>query len=107
VTAYTIGIAEILVQESAVGPPPLLGGRVGVQGAPHGQPARDDAPMRSRSPLASVRPGSPASRVVVSGAGDQVAGADLGAIGDPDCGPFGDDTQGDEVIPDAKTQFPA
>ena len=36
------GIAEMLVQESAVGPPALPGGRVGVQGAAHDQPARGD-----------------------------------------------------------------
>jgi hypothetical protein len=42
---------------------PLPGGRVGVQGPAYGQVVRGDASMRSRSPLASVRPGSPASAV--------------------------------------------
>jgi hypothetical protein len=35
-------IAEMLVQESAVGPPPLPGGRVGVQGPADDQPGRGD-----------------------------------------------------------------
>ena len=66
------------------------------------------ASMRSRSPLASVRPGSPAStRVVVAGADDQVTGAGPGAVGDGDGGPAGDDAQGDEVVADAAVQLAA
>ena len=46
-------------------------------------------------------------RVVVAGAGDQVARAGLGAVGDADRGPGGDDAEGDEVVADAAAQFPA
>jgi hypothetical protein len=37
-----LGITEMLVQESAVGPPSLPGLQVGVQGPAHGQPAWGD-----------------------------------------------------------------
>ena len=77
------GIAEILVQESAVGPPPRPGSRVGVQGAPHDQPVCGDGLDAQQVAVGQRPPGfSCLERVVVAGAGDQVAGAGLGAIGD-------------------------
>ena len=64
--------------------------------------------MRSRSPLASVRPGSPASdRMVVASAHDQVAGAGGGAVGDAHGRARLDDAEADQVIADAAGQFPA
>ena len=64
--------------------------------------------MRSRSPLARVRPGSPASTaVVVAGADDQVPAAGRGAVGDAHGGSGPDDAEADQVIADAAGQFPA
>ena len=58
--------------------------------------------------MASVRPGSSGFEgVVVAGAGDQVAGAGGGAVGDADRGPGLDDAQGDEVLADAAGQLAA
>ena len=66
------------------------------------------ASMRSRSPLASVRPGSPAStRVVVAGADDQVPRAGRGAVGDGDRGAGLDDAEADQVVADPAGQFAA
>ena len=45
--------------------------------------------------------------MVVAGAGDQVARAGLGAVGDADRGPGCDDAEGDEVVADAAAQFAA
>ena len=64
--------------------------------------------MRSRSPLARARPGSPClDVVVVAGADDQVAGAGPGAVGDGDRGAVLDDAEGDEVVADAAGQLAA
>ena len=102
------GIAEMLVQESAVGPPARPGMRVGVQGAPHDQPPCGDGLDAQQVAVGQRPPGfSRFEPVVVAGAGDQVAGAGLGAIGDADRGPFGDDAQGDEVLADAAGQLAA
>ena len=64
--------------------------------------------MRSRSPLASVRPGSPASTpwsfcVQI----DQVPGAGGGAVGDAHRGPGLDYAEADQVLADAAGQLPA
>ena len=102
------GIAEILVQESAVGPPPRPGMRVGVQGAPHDQPGRGDGLDPQQVAVGQRPPGfSCFEPVVVAGAGDQVAGAGRGAIGDADRRSGLDDAQGDEVIADAAGQLAA
>ena len=102
------GVAEILVQESAVGPPAPPGGRVGVQGAAHDQPAGGDGLDPQQIPVGQRPAGLPRLEgVVVAGAGDQVAGAGLGAVGDADRGPGGDDAQADEVVADAAGQFAA
>ena len=101
-------IAEMWIQESAVGPPPLPGGRVGVQGAAHDQPARGDGLDPQQVPVGQRPAGFPRlDLVVVAGAGDQVTRAGLGAVGDADRGPGGDDAEGDEVVADAAAQFPA
>ena len=64
--------------------------------------------MRSRSPLASVRPGSPAwTEWSLLGADDQVPGAGGGAAGDAHRGPGLDHAEADQVIADAAGQLPA
>ena len=102
------GVAEKLVQESAVGPPAAPGGRVGVQGPAHDQPVGGDGLDAQQVPVGQ-RPAGLAGLdgVVVAGAGDQVAGAGLGAVGDADRGPGLDDAQGDEVVADAAGQLAA
>jgi hypothetical protein len=102
------GVAEILVQESAVGPPPSPGLRVGVHGAAHGQPARSDGLDAEQVPVGQ-RPAGLARLdvVVVAGTHDEVTRAGLGAAGDTDRGPFCDDAQADQVVADAAAQYPA
>ena len=102
------GVAEILVQESALGPATLAGPRVGVQGAPDEQAVPGDSLDAEQ-----VAVGQGAAwfaclgSVVVAGADDQVARAGLGAVGDGDRGAAGDDAQLDEVVADAAGQFAA
>ena len=56
--------------------------------------------------MARVRPGSPASTVVVvAGADDQVTGTGPGAVGDGDRGAGLDDAQGDQVVADAAVEL--
>ena len=102
------GVAEMLVQESAVGPPAAPGGRVGVQGAAHDQARAGDGLDAQQVPVGQRAAGfSGFEGVVVAGAGDQVAGAGGGAVGDADRGPGLDDAQGDEVLADAAGQLAA
>ena len=65
------------------------------------------ASIRRMSPLARVRPGSPASSVVVAAADDQVPGRGLGALGDPDVAAVVDQAEVDQVVADPGGQFPA
>ena len=101
-------IAVICVQEGAAGPPSLPGGRVGIQGAAHGQPACGDGLDAEQVPVGQ-RPAGLArlDRVIVAGADDQVARAGLGAAGDADRGLGCDDAEADQVVADAAGQFPA
>ena len=103
-----LGIGVVRVQEVPVGPAPLPGGRVGVQGAADDQPGRGDG-LDAEQVAVGQRPAGLArlDGVVVAGADDQVAGAGLGAVGDGDCGAGLDDAEGDEVVADAAAQFAA
>jgi hypothetical protein len=103
-----LGIAEMLVQESAVGPLALPGGRVGVQRAADDQPGRGDLVDAEQVAVGERAAGFPRlNGVVVAGADDQVPGAGLGAVGDPDRGPGRDDAEADQVLADTAGQFPA
>ena len=66
------------------------------------------ASMRSKSPLARVRPGSPAS-TLWSLRVQMIRSPELacGGVGDGDGGAIGDDAQGDEVLADAAVQLAA
>jgi hypothetical protein len=102
------GVAEILVQESAVGPPALTGGRVGVQRPADHQAARGDRLDAEQVAVGQRAPGLPRlDRVVVLGADDQVPRTGRGCVGDADRGPGGDGAQADQVIADAAGQLPA
>ena len=101
-------VAEILVQESAVGPPAAPGGRVGVQRAAHDQARAGDGLDPQQVPVGQRPPGFPGfDGVVVAGAGDQVARAGLRAVSDGHRGPGLDDAQGDEVLADPAGQLAA
>ena len=91
-----------------VGPPPLPGGRVGVQGAADDQPGRGDRLDAEQVAVGQRAAGLPRlDRVVVAGADDQVPRAGRGAVGDAHRGPGRDDAQADQVIADAAGQLPA
>ena len=103
-----MGILVIGEQEMAVGPAPLPGARVGVQGAAHEQAAGGDG-LDAEQVAVGQRPARLAglNRMVVADADDQVARAGLGAVGDADCGPGLHDAELDEVVADPAAQFPA
>ena len=103
-----LGVLVAGVQETAVGPAALAGGRVGVQGA-----ADEQAVAGDRLDAEQVAVGQRAAglarldTVVVAGADDQVAGAGGGAVGDGHGGAVLDDAEADQVVADAAGQFPA
>ena len=82
--------------------------RVGVQGAADQQAAPGDG-LDAEQVAVGQGPAGLAGLdvVVVAGADDQVTGTGPGAVGDRDCGPVGDDAQGDEVLADAAVQLAA
>jgi hypothetical protein len=103
-----LGIPVPGVEELLAGPPPLSGGRVGVQRPADGQPGRRDC-LDADQVAVGQRPAGPPrlDRAVVAGAHDQVPRAGPGAVGDAHCGPSVDDAEADQVIADAAGQLPA
>jgi hypothetical protein len=103
-----LGVTEMLVQKSVVGPPAAPGGRVGIQSATHDQAVCGDGLDAQQVPVGQRAPGlSCLEGAVVAGTSDQVAAAGLSAVSDPHDGPGLDDAQGDEVLADTAGQLAA
>ena len=95
-------------QEVSVGPAPLTGGRVGVQGPPHDQAVWGDGLDAEQVAVGQHPAGLPClDGMVVLGADDQVTGAGFRAVGDADRGAVLDDAETDQVVADAAGQFAA
>ena len=81
-------LSEMLVQEGAVGPSPLPGGRIGVQGPADDQPGRSDRLDAEQVAVGQRSAGLPRlDAVVVASADDQVPDARSCAVADPTTGP--------------------
>ena len=103
-----LGVLVAGVQETAVGPAALAGGRVGVQGAADEQAVAGDRLDAEQVAVGQRAAGLPRlGGVVVAGADDQVAGAGGGTVGDGHGGAVLDDAEADQVVADAAGQFPA
>jgi hypothetical protein len=95
-------------QEVPVGPAPLPGGRVGVQGPAHDQAVWGDGFDAEQVAVGQRPAGLPRlDGMVPFGADDQVARAGLGAVGDADRGTCLDDAEADQVVADAAGQLAA